>query len=80
MLLDIIYRVNNFKLAFSPTPFHYKIGKAVRFSTLEAYPELIHAKGAHGYTLLHHAKVGGTNELCDYLKEKGLKETFIKIR
>jgi len=47
---------------------------------LKEYPELIHAKGAHGYTLLHHAKVGGSKKIYDYLVEKGLKETFIKIR
>lgn len=48
--------------------------------TLEAYPELVFAKGPHGFTLLHHANVGGANELQDYLQEKGLKETNIKIR
>jgi hypothetical protein len=48
--------------------------------TLEAYPELVFAKGPHGFTLLHHAKVGGANELFDYLTEKGLKETNIAIR
>jgi hypothetical protein len=47
---------------------------------LEAYPELIGAKGPHGFTLLHHAKVGGNKELEDYLTGKGLKETQIKIR
>ncbi|MEP0134398.1 MAG: hypothetical protein ABJJ25_12835 [Eudoraea sp.] len=48
--------------------------------TLEAYPELVFSKGAHGFTLLHHANVGGAKELQDYLQEKGLKETNIKIR
>ena len=49
---------------------------------LEAYPSLLQAKGAHGFTLLHHAKVGGeeSKELYDYLSSKGLTETFIKIR
>ena len=49
---------------------------------LEAYPSLLMAKGAHGFTLLHHANVGGDNsaELQNYLTEKGLTETFIKIR
>ena len=49
---------------------------------LEAYPSLLQAKGAHGFTLLHHAEVGGeeSKELYDYLSSKGLKETFIKIR
>jgi hypothetical protein len=47
--------------------------------TLEAYPELVFAKGPHGFTLLHHAKVGEAQELYDYLMEKGLKETRIAL-
>ncbi|OED48663.1 hypothetical protein AB832_00175 [Flavobacteriaceae bacterium (ex Bugula neritina AB1)] len=47
---------------------------------LEAYPKLIFAKGAHGFTLLHHAKIGGADELFDYLQDKGLKKTHIKIK
>jgi hypothetical protein len=48
--------------------------------TLEAYPDLVFAKGPHGFTLLHHAKVGEAKELYDYLEEKGLKETHIAIK
>lgn len=48
--------------------------------TLEAYPELLYAKGPHGFTLLHHANVGGAKELIDYLKENGLNETQVSIR
>lgn len=48
--------------------------------TLEAYPELVFAKGPHGFTLLHHAKMGEAKELQDYLLEKGLKETYIAIK
>jgi hypothetical protein len=49
---------------------------------LEAYPKLIFAYGPHGFTLLHHAKVGrkAGEELYAYLQEKGLKEDWIKIR
>ena len=49
---------------------------------LEAYPKLIFANGPHGFTMLHHAKVGGKDgeELFNYLQEKGLKEDWIKIR
>jgi hypothetical protein len=49
---------------------------------LETYPELIFAKGPHGFTLLHHAKVGGKEgeELYAYLQEKGLKEDWVKLR
>ncbi len=49
-------------------------------STLEAYPELIFAKGPHGFTLLHHANMGEAKELAYYLKDKGLKKTHIKIK
>lgn len=48
--------------------------------TLEAYPELVFAKGPHGFTLLHHAKMGEAKELQDFLLEKGLKETHIAIK
>lgn len=49
---------------------------------IETYPELVYAKGAHGFTFLHHSKVGGENakELFDYFRDKGLIETHIKIR
>jgi hypothetical protein len=47
---------------------------------LETYPELLFAKGAHGFTLLHHAKVGESKELYDYLIVKGLKDENIRIK
>ena len=49
---------------------------------LEAYPKLIFASGPHGFTLLHHAKVGGKpgDELYAYLQEKGLKEDWFRIK
>lgn len=48
---------------------------------LEQFPNLVFAKGPHGFTLLHHAKVGGAEaeELYNYLQEKGLKETKFSI-
>ncbi|MGB6150624.1 MAG: hypothetical protein WBG48_01420 [Pricia sp.] len=48
--------------------------------TLEAYPELLHAKGPHGFTLLHHANVGNAVKLQDYLMENGLRETQLPMR
>jgi ankyrin repeat protein len=50
-------------------------------SILIKYPNLINGLGPHGYTLLHHAMRGGdqAKELLEYFKEKGLKETRIKI-
>ena len=49
--------------------------------TLEAYPNLIFAKGPHGFSLLHHAEAGGeaSKELFDYLRKKGLKDKKFKI-
>lgn len=49
---------------------------------LEAYPNLIFANGPHGFTMLHHAKQGGKDgePLYNYLQEKGLKETWVKIK
>jgi len=49
---------------------------------LEKYPVLLRAKGAHGFTLLHHANRGGKDaaNLVDYFQQKGLTETQIKIK
>jgi len=47
---------------------------------LEAYPELIQAKGPHGFTLLHHAKVGKAQDIHDYLIKHGLTSTHIAIK
>jgi hypothetical protein len=50
-------------------------------SILTKFPNLINGLGPHGFTLLHHAMKGGdaSKELLEYFKEKGLKETRIKI-
>lgn len=50
-------------------------------ATLEQFPSLLHTKGAHGFTLLHHAKIGGkeSKELYNYLRNKGLTETKYNI-
>lgn len=49
---------------------------------LETYPILMSAKGPHGFTMLHHAKVGGkdSEELYSYLQEKGMKDDWVKLR
>lgn len=49
---------------------------------LEQYPSLVFAKGAHGFTLLHHAERGGekSKELYDYVSSKGLTEKQIKLK
>lgn len=47
---------------------------------LEVYPKLLYAKGPHGFTLLHHAQVGGNNDLYEKLLAKGLKEMQIPIK
>ncbi|WP_276391814.1 hypothetical protein [Eudoraea chungangensis] len=50
--------------------------------SLEAYPNLIHSKGPHGLSLLHHAEVGGkeADELKGYLIEKGLSEKSFSLK
>jgi len=54
---------------------------AIVRSMIEKFPTLLNAKGAHGFTLLHHATRGGegSKELLDYLQSKGLKDMRIKI-
>lgn len=49
---------------------------------LEAYPNLINGKGPHGFSLLHHAKVGGKDSeaLYAYLQEKGCTEDRFRLR
>ena len=42
------------------------------------HPHLLNAPGPHGFTLLHHAKVGDHQELMDWLQEKGLTQTHFK--
>ena len=53
--------------------------KKIVTSFLDKFPEYIEARGPHGFTLLHHANVGGqyASELADYLKGKGLTKTKI---
>ncbi len=48
---------------------------------LEAFPSTIHARGPHGFTLLHHAQKGGDEalEVKEYLASLGAKETKIPI-
>ncbi|WP_295792131.1 hypothetical protein [Mucilaginibacter sp.] len=51
-------------------------------SILEKYPRFMTTKGPHGFTLLHHAKVGGkdSEELYTYLQEKGIKDDWVKLK
>ena len=48
---------------------------------LDAFPNTIHAKGPHGFTLLHHAEKGGDDalEVKDYLVSLGAKEKKIAL-
>ena len=43
---------------------------------LEEFPELIFARGPHGFSLLHHAEAGGVEaqELYEFFESRGLKE------
>lgn len=56
--------------------------KNIVIPTLEEYPSLLTAKGPHGFSLLHHAKVGGedSRELYDYLIQKGLSKTKFDLK
>ena len=48
---------------------------------LEAFPQSLHAKGPHGFTLLHHAERGGDDalEVKEYLQSLGARETRIAL-
>lgn len=48
---------------------------------IDRYPSQLHARGPHGFTLLHHAIKGGTEAepVKEYLESLGAKETKIKI-
>ncbi len=50
-------------------------------SMLEFAPALLNTKGPHGFTLLHHANIGGEDalEVKEYLLGMGLNETRFKI-
>ena len=49
--------------------------------TLEAFPQTLHAKGPHGFTLLHHAINGGEEalEVKAYLESLGAVERKIPL-
>lgn len=48
---------------------------------LDFFPHALHAKGPHGYSLLHHAQQGGEKaaELREYLVYLGAKEEIYKL-
>ena len=48
---------------------------------LEAFPSVLHAKGPHGFTLLHHAQQGDDEALAvkEYLESLGAKETKVLL-
>lgn len=48
---------------------------------LTAFPASLHAKGPHGFTLLHHAERGGDEalEVKEYLVSLGAKETKVAL-
>jgi len=48
---------------------------------IDAFPATLHAKGPHGFTLLHHANKGGDDslEVVEFLASKGATETKVKI-
>ncbi len=51
-------------------------------SVLTSNPGLLNSKGAHGFTMLHHAQKGAANQVEEYLKSLGAVQTkmdFYKI-
>ncbi len=50
--------------------------EAIVRAQLAAFPDLLNALGPHGFTLLHHARVGGepAAPLVEFLLEQGLEE------
>ncbi len=48
---------------------------------LAAFPQLLHSKGPHGLTLLHHAQRGGelAAELLEHISRLGLTETKLAL-
>ncbi len=48
---------------------------------LTTNPQLLNSKGPHGFTLLHHANVGGENSkgVAEYLQSLGAKETKVNF-
>ena len=45
---------------------------------IEVSPHYLKAYGPHGFTLLHHAKVGKHQAFADWLQSKGLNEDIFK--
>ncbi|MDN5200865.1 hypothetical protein QQ008_05820 [Fulvivirgaceae bacterium BMA10] len=41
---------------------------------IEEFPALLRAKGPHGFSMLHHAKVGKNEELMEFFQAQGLKK------
>ncbi len=39
---------------------------------IESYPQYLNAPGPHGFTFLHHAKVGKHTDFASWLQDKGL--------
>ncbi len=45
---------------------------------IELTPQYLKAPGPHGFTLLHHAKVGKHDEFAAWLQDKGLEEEWFR--
>jgi hypothetical protein len=48
---------------------------------IEIFPAVLHARGPHGFSLLHHANKGGDEALAvkEFLNRKGLTETKFNL-
>lgn len=47
-------------------------------SMIKTSPHYLNAYGPHGFTLLHHAKVGKHDEFAKWLVDQGLRESHFK--
>lgn len=73
LLISYGARMDIFTFAFLG---HYDI---VRY-LIQLYPKLLTSYGPHGYTLLHHAKIGENKKLENWLIDNGLtKEIYSGI-
>ena len=45
---------------------------------IKDFPQLLRAPGPHGFTLLHHAKVGKHDDFVSWIEDQGLQEDIFK--
>lgn len=66
-------RLDMFNLAFLGFEEHV-------MALVSKFPNLLRAPGPHGFSLLHHAKVGGHQGLSQWLEAQGLSEGNVGLK